>query len=581
MTQILGRIVGRQVPEPSYAKELADLQASQKIGPAINNSSIPSTMTTVSGSPFDCLNVVLNEFAASGLHYTRAQVATFYTSLQTKGFVVLSGISGTGKSKIATGFVEMLPIPSARVIPRWDSHNLIPISVIPDMKKNHRYTIPPRYHNLLPSMKLDERVRFPVSINGKQGTGRLWYRLHQGRESFLMTFHKDLYAEINEWSVGQTVYLDPILNSEADELQEVRITNDPPAQDSAEDQEPDQTPEARNHLFLSVRPDWRDSTSLLGYYNPLTQTYEWTEFLRFIIRAQESYRANDGFAWFVILDEMNLAHVEYYFADLLSVIESGRDLDGWTREPLRLTYPDTFDDEVPPQEMKLPPNLYIIGTVNMDETTHAFSPKVLDRAFTIELSDVDFLNYEIAGGTSAPQLGDAQKQRLLDAFTHYNAATGKRGFAQIRKEEIAKITEQEPTIREYLNSLNRLLQHYRFHFGYRVFDEIAQYLYNNQQNGMMEFIPAFDQAVFMKVLPKFSGSRARLRAPLLSLLAWTLYPANPEPALSSVQQSFEALDLADVSALSDFTRDAIFKVVAVRAMQMLVALEHDGFVSFG
>ncbi len=60
---------------------------------------------------------------------------------------------------------------------------------------------------------------------------------------------------------------------------------------------------------------------------------------------------------------------------------------------------------MPPRELKLPPNLYIIGTVNMDETTHAFSPKVLDRAFTIELSDVDFLGYQIAGRVGATQLG--------------------------------------------------------------------------------------------------------------------------------------------------------------------------------
>ncbi len=152
----------------------------------------------------------------------------------------------------------------------------------------------------------------------------------------------------------------------------------------------DRTPS--NSLFLSVRPDWRDSTSLLGYYNPLTETYEWTDFLRFLLRARDNYKANgkDALAWFVILDEMNLAHVEYYFADLLSIIESGRDDDGWSREPIRLTYPDAKTDNPPPHEIHLPPNLYIIGTVNMDETTHAFSPKVLDRAFTIELTDVDF-----------------------------------------------------------------------------------------------------------------------------------------------------------------------------------------------
>ena len=151
-----------------------------------------------------------------------------------------------------------------------------------------------------------------------------------------------------------------------------------------------QPAEGANHLFVTVRPDWRDSKSLLGYYNPLTGAYEWTPFLRFLLRAVQSYEARDGLAWFVILDEMNLAHVEYYFADLLSVLESGRDEDGWTREPLRLGYPDEAAGNLPPRELKLPPNLYIVGTVNVDETTHAFSPKVLDRAFTLELTDVDF-----------------------------------------------------------------------------------------------------------------------------------------------------------------------------------------------
>ena len=201
---------------------------------------------------------------AQNLLFNFWQLATFYTALQTKGFVILSGISGTGKTRLAQAFADMLPQPAV-------------------------------------------------------GT---------------------------------------------------------------------------NHLFVPVRPDWRESKSLLGYYNPLTGTYEWTPSLRFLLRAVQSYETRDGLAWFVILDEMNLAHVEYYFADLLSVLESGRDEDGWTCEPLRLGYSDDAEGNLPPCELKLPPNLYIVGTVNVDETTHAFSPKVLDRAFTLELTDVDFRQYQ-------------------------------------------------------------------------------------------------------------------------------------------------------------------------------------------
>ena len=78
--------------------------------------------------------------------------------------------------------------------------------------------------------------------------------------------------------------------------------------------------------------------------------------------------------------------------------ESGRDSEGFTTEPVRTSYPDMLNDEAPPRELRLPPNFYVIGTVNMDETTHAFSPKVLDRAFTIELTDVDFTSYPSCRG---------------------------------------------------------------------------------------------------------------------------------------------------------------------------------------
>jgi 5-methylcytosine-specific restriction endonuclease McrBC GTP-binding regulatory subunit McrB len=217
----------------------------------------------------------------------------------------------------------------------------------------------------------------------------------------------------------------------------------------------------------------------------------------------------------------------------------------------------------------------------MDETTHAFSPKVLDRAFTIELSDVDFLGYQLLAEAVGPHVAVDQKQKLLDDFTRYDPITGTRDFAQIKKHEVADIVAQYPEIRRYLDSLNKLLQFHRFHFGYRVFDEIAQFLYNNHMNGSLDFTSAFDQVVFMKILPKFSGSRARLQAPLLCVLAWALDPENPAQSLNSVQNSFVELDFGNVTAVAVFTEAALFKTVAARTLQMLLTLENDGFVSFG
>src|SRR5262249_7600568 len=154
---------------------------------------------------------------------------------------------------------------------------VIPIVVIPDMKKNRRYTIPSRYHELFPPMEIGTKYPLVAKINGNQGTGRLWLRMHRGRESLLLTFHQNLASEIDQWSVGQHIYLPPVHDSEGDKLSEIHVTNDPPLPDSPEPASIGSVPEAKNYLFLSVRPDWRDSTSLLGYYNPLTQTYEWTE----------------------------------------------------------------------------------------------------------------------------------------------------------------------------------------------------------------------------------------------------------------------------------------------------------------
>ncbi|MCS7198809.1 MAG: hypothetical protein N2327_04565 [Caldimicrobium sp.] len=176
-------------------------------------------------------------------------------------------------------------------------------------------------------------------------------------------------------------------------------------------------------LFFPIRPDFKDSKSLLGYYNPLNREYQSTELLKFILEAQKEYLKNGIFScpYLVLFDEMNLARVEYYFADFLSVLESKRvisidDVDedmkenilkfhgflnpneddlkkliGFYSKPIILHNEPNITDIIP-QKLYLPPNLYFIGTVNIDETTYMLSPKVLDRAFTIEF-DADIESY--------------------------------------------------------------------------------------------------------------------------------------------------------------------------------------------
>jgi 5-methylcytosine-specific restriction endonuclease McrBC GTP-binding regulatory subunit McrB len=334
-----------------------------------------------------------------------------------------------------------------------------------------------------------------------------------------------------------------------------------------------------NALFLSVRPDWRDSKSLLGYFNPLTGFYESPPFLRFLMRAIESYRAADGLAWFVILDEMNLAHVEYYFADLLSVLESGRDEQGWTREAVRIGYPDDADGDVPPREIQLPPNLYVVGTVNMDETTHAFSPKVLDRAFTIELTEVDFSDYPVTPDElDGPRLDPAARVALLNAFTDDGR------FPRIDKASIARHVDAHPELRQRLQLLNERLRPFGFHFGYRVFDEIVAFCDAADRNQTFTDLggsdAAFDAAVLMKVLPKFHGSRARLESPLRAVLGWCVDPEQPDDA--SIDAALKAADADAITAeLKELDDRCRCPRTFDRARRMLWTLQTDGFAAFG
>ena len=139
--------------------------------------------------------------------------------------------------------------------------------------------------------------------------------------------------------------------------------------------------------LISVKPDWTDSSDILGYVN-LQDEFQPGLLLRLAKNAQQPENQDNHYV--VIIDEMNIARVEHYFAEVLSQIENRKpdQKGGFTSEPLivqNITRPD--DQEW--SQVCLPSNLAIVGTVNMDESTHGFSKKVLDRAFTIEISDID------------------------------------------------------------------------------------------------------------------------------------------------------------------------------------------------
>ena len=154
--------------------------------------------------------------------------------------------------------------------------------------------------------------------------------------------------------------------------------------------------------FLSVcpvRPEWTDPTGLTGYYDVLSNRYIVPPFLEAVMLAT----AHADSPVFVVLDEMNLARVEYYFSDVLSCIETEENLQLHSSSvPLEGSTGTSI-----PAELALPPNLYLTDTINIDETTSTVSDKVLDRAVVIDMSDVDIGNYLADLETGDPKLKDA------------------------------------------------------------------------------------------------------------------------------------------------------------------------------
>lgn len=338
------------------------------------------------------------------------------------------------------------------------------------------------------------------------------------------------------------------------------------------------------YIFLSVRPDWRDSKPLLGYYNPLDKRYYKTFLLELILRAIEDYKQNKEKAtpYFIILDEMNLAHVEYYFADFLSVLESGRDKDGFTRESIKLHDEDkVVEKQGIPKEIKLPPNLYIIGTVNIDETTYMFSPKVLDRAFTIEFHDVDLNNYPPEMDPTNVDFSNLRDLIIDDLRNNGN-------FLTYADKEIAKEAVQELRSLQYwqiLQNLKKMLEPYDMHFGYRVVDEIALFFKNakeSQEKRLISFESddeIFDLALLMKILPKFHGNRKKLEEPLKEILRICL---KEEENLDELNSENSLEDVIKILQNWETEKQRFkFQHTAKKVLRMLRQLFEIGFASFG
>jgi len=326
---------------------------------------------------------------------------------------------------------------------------------------------------------------------------------------------------------------------------------------------------AKRYEVVSVGADWTGSENILGYANGLeTSSYMSKPALDLILQAER----NPVEPHFLILDEMNLSHVERYFADVISSIESG-ELIHLHRDGERKA-----DGVVVPKAVGLPKNLFIIGTVNVDETTYMFSPKVLDRANVIEfrMSESELSSFLIA--PTKPDLalmagkGEAYGHEVVEAASDSLAP-----FADPLKSKF----ELEMLI------FFKALSTGGAEFGYRVAHEAARFVQAYKRLGSHDdadvawFDGAFDYVVAQKFLPKLHGSRAKL-GPLLKKL-WFLCVNSETKNRAELMQALEAVARSTEKQhepSSSIPDDAPFKVSAEKIGRMWRLLNDNGFASF-
>ena len=276
-----------------------------------------------------------------------------------------------------------------------------------------------------------------------------------------------------------------------------------------------------NILIVPVGADWTDNTKILGYFNPLADdgagAYVKTEIFRFLERAN----ANPQIPFFLILDEMNLSHVERYFSDFLSKMEipgSVFEIDGYGTLPY-------------------PKNLFVTGTVNIDETTYMFSPKVLDRANVIEFKPgknavLNSLTVERETETQTAEPGMAEgflqlAEKIRNApVTDYNNID---------------FTAAEPVLSE----LYDILEKAGFEFAFRTVKEIRLYLVAAyelaEQKEDFSLNGNLDIQILQKILPKIYGNRQQIGTLLEELKAF-FEKENFTSSLQKITQMAERLN---------------------------------------
>ena len=319
----------------------------------------------------------------------------------------------------------------------------------------------------------------------------------------------------------------------------------------------------RNFCMVQVKPNWHDSTELMGYVSRLGgEKYVVGPFLRFLAAAIKE----PDVPYFLCLDEMNLAPVEQYFAEYLSVIESRKlNPDGTiTTDPIvSFEHTNAYESLIDqlfdtPEERKpykseggrqltIPQNLFVVGTVNMDETTFSFSRKVLDRAMTIEMNEVD-----LHGGLARM---DGNEIGYIAGSIIGKAAEGCDVYEDNR--------ELCDAVLEYLEKVNAILEGTPFKIAYRTRNEFLMYAVNRKTLAPdSQLWQTLDEMTSMKILSRIEGDEERTKKVLDGLKALV-----EEQIAAAIPPAEEG-------------KPAIKSISATKIDEMLSKLKSTGFTSY-
>ena len=468
--------------------------------------------------PVGDFGALLQSLRAADLQFSSEIVANYVLALQTKRFAILTGISGTGKTQIAMAVARTFPTGVRDRRPRIPAE--VPMSDYTFQMnaerfhfKYHQIVLPVPFVAHIDSFLVPERGTNggKIAVSYPEGLTKVGFRRDPNPKRNVTRITFGRAHDFRNWyeanlEPGDTFFIG-FREGERPEKHriEFRLAETEVAKQQLE-----------NCAVVPVRPDWVDNRGLLGYFNPLTNEYSTTPFLLCLLDAQaEVERAKkEGrhpHPFFVVLDEMNLARVEHYFSDFLSALESDEAI------PLHdsTAIEEGQNKAEVPRCLKVPANVFFTGTVNVDETTYMFSPKVLDRAFTIEFDRVDLEGYT-RGESSREPFGlnlDSADDLLVEPYRRPG------------REDWREFSRRHSTLYKTLLQLQDILEPERRHFGYRVANEIARFVNLAQEQSTDKHEAAraaFDLAILQKVLPKFHGTQQELEPLLRKLFHFAL-----------------------------------------------------------